>query len=184
MWVEKYRPRRTTDMVGNEEARLVVSAWLQKWKPHAKAMLMVGPPGTGKTTLATLLAEESGMKMVALNASDVRTKDKLGRRIGEATKTVSLFGGRSLIFLDEVDGLLGRSDYGGVEFIKETREGEHEPHHHGGQRPGRRRDQEAGRRVHHGEVQASPSAGGRALPEDDSRKRKSSRSTTRLCGCA
>jgi replication factor C large subunit len=120
VWVEKYRPRKTSEMVGNEEARLAVSLWLRRWKPRSKSMLIVGPPGTGKTTLVTLLAGESGMNMVALNASDVRTKEKLSRRIGEATKTVSLFGGRSLIFLDEVDGLLGRSDYGGVEFIKDA----------------------------------------------------------------
>ena len=60
------------------------------------------------------------MSIVDLNASDVRTKDKLQKKIGEAIRTVSLFGERSLIFLDEVDGLLGRSDYGGVEFIKDA----------------------------------------------------------------
>ena len=75
-------------------------------------MLLVGPPGTGKTTLVTLLAKETGMNLVDLNASDVRTKDKLQKRMGEAMSTVSLFGERSLIFLDEVDGLAGRSDYG------------------------------------------------------------------------
>ncbi len=120
MWVEKYRPKRISEMVGNEEARIAVGLWLKGWKPGKKAMLLVGPPGTGKTTMVSLLAKESGMSLIDLNASDVRTKDKLEKKIGEAMKTVDLFGGRSLIFLDEVDGLLGRSDYGGVEFIKEA----------------------------------------------------------------
>lgn len=120
MWVEKYRPKTLAEMVGNEESRIAVTLWLREWKPGKKAMLVVGPPGTGKTTMVTLLARESGMSLIDLNASDVRTKDKLEKKIGEATMTVSLFGETSLIFLDEVDGLLGRSDYGGVEFIKDA----------------------------------------------------------------
>jgi replication factor C large subunit len=120
MWVEKYRPKKIEEMIGNEDCRNVACLWLKKWKPGAKAMLLMGPPGTGKTTLATLLAKQFGMNIVELNASDTRTKDKLDKKIGEAIRTVNLFGERSLIFLDEVDGLLGRSDYGGVEFIKEA----------------------------------------------------------------
>jgi replication factor C large subunit len=120
MWSEKYRPKRMDQLIGNEEARLVLSTWLSKWRPGTKAALLVGPPGTGKTTLVNLLAKESGMNLVDLNASDVRTKDKLQKRMGEAMSTVSLLGERSLIFLDEVDGLAGRSDYGAVEFIKDS----------------------------------------------------------------
>ncbi|MDA4132775.1 MAG: AAA family ATPase, partial [Thaumarchaeota archaeon] len=120
MWVEKYRPKKMEEMIGNEDCRVAASVWLKKWKPGAKALLLMGPPGTGKTTLANLLAKQFRMNIVELNASDTRTKDKLEKKIGEAILTVSLFGERSLIFLDEVDGLLGRSDYGGVEFIKEA----------------------------------------------------------------
>jgi replication factor C large subunit len=120
VWVDKYRPKQLVEMVGNEEARTAVATWLKGWKPGDKAVLLVGPPGAGKTTFVNLLAKERSMNIVDLNASDTRTKDKLNKRIGEAIQTVSLYGERSLIFLDEVDGLLGRSDYGGVEFIKDA----------------------------------------------------------------
>ncbi len=120
MWSEKYRPKKMDELVGNEEARLLLSVWLAKWKPGAKAALLMGPPGTGKTTFVGLLARANGMNLVDLNASDVRTKEMLRKRVGEALATVSLFGERSLIFLDEVDGLAGRADYGAVEFIKES----------------------------------------------------------------
>jgi replication factor C large subunit len=63
---------------------------------------------------------EAELQLVELNASDSRTKEKLSRKVGEAIASTSLFGGRSLIFLDEVDGLAGRADFGAVEFIKDA----------------------------------------------------------------
>lgn len=120
MWSEKYRPKSLEAMVGNEEARAKLIVRLGKWKRGSKAALLVGPPGTGKTTTVQLVAEKLGLQLVELNASDTRTKEKLSKRIGELLGSASLFGSRSLIFLDEVDGLAGRSDYGAVDFIKEA----------------------------------------------------------------
>jgi replication factor C large subunit len=107
-------------MIGNEDSRMRLVRWLDKWKPGAKAALLVGPPGTGKTTMVHLLAEVSGLNLVELNASDTRTKERLSKKIGEVLGSTSLLGERSLVFLDEVDGLAGRSDYGAVEFIKDS----------------------------------------------------------------
>ncbi len=120
MWSEKYRPETLEDMVGNEEGRAKLLLWLKKWKPGGKAALLLGPPGTGKTTTVHLVAREKGLSLVELNASDSRTKERLSRRIGEAIASTSLFGGTTLVFLDEVDGLAGRADYGAVEFIKDA----------------------------------------------------------------
>jgi len=120
LWSEKYRPASLEEMVGNAEGRAKFRLWLKKWKPGSKAALLVGPPGTGKTTTVHVVAKDAGLQLVELNASDARTKEKLSRKVGEAISSTNLFGGTSLIFLDEVDGLAGRADFGAVEFIKDA----------------------------------------------------------------
>lgn len=120
MWSEKYRPVNLDQVVGNEEARDKFVHWLRRWKRGARAALLVGPPGTGKTTCVHLAAEKLGLQLVELNASDTRTKDRLSKRIGESIFSSNLFDSRTLVFLDEVDGLAGRADYGAIDFIKDT----------------------------------------------------------------
>ena len=127
MWSERYRPKSIEAMVGNEEARLRFVEWYRRWKVGSRAALLIGPPGTGKTTLVHLFAAKNGINLVELNASDARTRETLERRLGEVMNSTSLYGERSLIFLDEVDGLAGRTDYGALEFIKEAVKTTHNP---------------------------------------------------------
>ncbi|MGQ0638444.1 MAG: AAA family ATPase [Nitrososphaerota archaeon] len=116
MWSEKYRPKNLLDMVGNEEARESFVEWLGKWMKGSKPILLVGPPGIGKTTLATLCARQFGYDLIGLNASDVRSKQRIQDVLGPVLGNASLLG-KSMIFVDEVDGIHGRSDYGGVETL-------------------------------------------------------------------
>eukprot|EP00005_Dracoamoeba_jomungandri_P009466 CAMPEP_0174264176 /NCGR_PEP_ID=MMETSP0439-20130205/21594_1 /TAXON_ID=0 /ORGANISM="Stereomyxa ramosa, Strain Chinc5" /LENGTH=329 /DNA_ID=CAMNT_0015349929 /DNA_START=1 /DNA_END=990 /DNA_ORIENTATION=+ len=109
-WVEKYRPRKIEDIVGNEETvgRLQVIAK----EGNMPNIIISGPPGTGKTTsilcLAnTLLGAQAKEAVLELNASDdrgidvVRTKIKLF-----AQKKVNLPPGRhKVIILDEADSM-------------------------------------------------------------------------------
>jgi len=122
MWSEKHRPQIISDMLGNEESRAAIMEWFAKWKIGTKPLLLVGPPGIGKTTMAYLLAKQFGYDMIGLNASDVRSKSRINEILTPVLGNVSVLG-TPMIFVDEVDGIHGRSDYGGaaslVDILKE-----------------------------------------------------------------
>jgi len=122
MWSEKYRPHIISDMIGNEESRASIIEWFTKWKKGAKPLLLVGPPGIGKTTIAYLVAKQFGYDMIGLNASDVRSKSRINEILTPVLANVSVMG-TPMIFVDEVDGIHGRSDFGGasalVDILKE-----------------------------------------------------------------
>ena len=122
MWSEKYRPQIISDMIGNEEPRAAIMEWFVKWKKGTKPLLLVGPPGIGKTTIAYLMAKQFGYDMIGLNASDVRSKSRINEILTPVLGNVSVLG-TPMIFVDEVDGIHGRGDYGGaaalVDILKE-----------------------------------------------------------------
>ena len=116
MWSEKYRPKVISEMLGNEEARSEFVEWFGKWKKGTKPLLMVGPPGIGKTTLANIAAKQFVYDMISLNASDVRNKKQILEILTPVLGTTSLLG-LPMIFVDEVDGIHGRADFGGVDAL-------------------------------------------------------------------
>ena len=116
MWSEKYRPKHILDLIGNEEARKLFVEWFAKWKKGVKPLLLVGPPGIGKTTMANLSAKHFGYDLISLNASDVRNKKNIQEILQPVLGNQSVLG-LPMIFIDEVDGIHGRSDYGGVEAL-------------------------------------------------------------------
>ena len=122
MWSEKHRPQIISDMVGNEESRAAIMEWFAKWKKGTKPLLLVGPPGIGKTTMAYLLAKQFEYDMIGLNASDVRSKSRINEILTPVLGNVSVLG-TPMIFVDEVDGIHGRGDYGGaaalIDILKE-----------------------------------------------------------------
>jgi replication factor C large subunit len=117
MWAEKYRPQRFEDLVGNDEARLSILKWLKTWVNGKKPLLIVGPPGIGKTSFVHILSKEYDFDLIEMNASDSRTKDILESRIVPVLNNTSLTGKRMMLFLDEIDGIYRRHDVGGLELL-------------------------------------------------------------------
>ncbi|THY65474.1 hypothetical protein D6C97_02403 [Aureobasidium pullulans] len=147
MWTEKYRARKFTELVGDDRTHRSVMHWLKRWdeivfpgssrkpkhrknaenpieeRPHRKVLLLTGPPGLGKTTLAHVCARQAGYEVQEINASDERSRDVVKGRIRDMVGTENVRGvdqktaagkirkaGRPVcVIVDEVDGVVGGS---------------------------------------------------------------------------
>ena len=116
-WPEKHRPSSIDQIVGNSEQIRMIKSWILSWKsslPDKRAVLLIGPPGTGKTASIGALAKDLDMEIVEFNSSDKRNKGSIETLVWRAATQQTLDGRLRIILLDEVDGLSGTSDRGGV----------------------------------------------------------------------
>ena len=125
LWVEKYRPKKIEDIIGNEEAKATFVEWLKNKRRSKKAVLLYGPPGVGKTALVNAAAKEFGFSIIEMNASDTRSEKAINAVAKPATSymaldnfsAIKLKAKGNMLFLDEVDGIAGNEDRGGVSAI-------------------------------------------------------------------
>ena len=122
---EKYKPNNLEEFVDQKEALEKFLDWIKKWKPGSKALLFYGPPGTGKTCLLHAFSKEKNLQLIEMNASDWRSASQIEEVFGQSMKQASLFSKGKIFLIDEIDGLAGREDLGGVgaviKIIKESR---------------------------------------------------------------
>jgi replication factor C large subunit len=114
-WIHKYRPKSFKDIAGHAEQIKELRQFVQSYRQQKrKAVLLTGMSGSGKTAIVHALANELGLELVEINASDVRNKESIVQIIGSASRQMSLFSKGKLILVDEVDGLSGTEDRGGI----------------------------------------------------------------------
>ncbi len=118
LWTEQFFPKDLKDFLGNSEIVEACIKWGEAWEngKEEKPLLFVGPNGIGKTALALLVARHFDWQVFELNASDFRDKETVEKVVFAAAVNRPLFGGRRLVFLDEIDCLSG-NDRGGSEAI-------------------------------------------------------------------
>ncbi|KAF9904497.1 hypothetical protein EC991_002657 [Linnemannia zychae] len=138
LWVDKYRPMKYTDLMGDERVNREVLSWIKEWdqcvfgrkyhkftpehkkqqfkefrkpdslgRPDKKVLLLTGPPGLGKTTMAHVIARQAGYNVVEVNASDDRTGASIKGKIEAALEIQSILGSDkpNMLIIDEIDGV-------------------------------------------------------------------------------
>ena len=102
LWCEQYRPRKIEDCILPDNIKSVLTKFVEQGKiPN---LLLSGPPGIGKTTVATALCEEIGADYYVINGSDEgRFLDTVRNQAKNFASTVSLTGGAKVIIIDEAD---------------------------------------------------------------------------------
>ena len=147
LWTDKYIPKQISDIIGNQQQLRNLETWLDNWdncilrghkndeknktgkkfskneNVNARAAIISGPPGIGKTSSVRVLTRSKGYRTFELNASDKRNKDTINNSVGFLMNNTTLSSTdnstmtKNIIIMDEVDGMAGNEDKGGIKAL-------------------------------------------------------------------
>ena len=131
---ERWRPKKWVDLLGPEKTHRQLLKWLLCWssavfktdplvnasklgnnggnelysdpldRPQRRILLIHGPPGIGKTTVAHVIAKHAGYDILEINASDERSGPLVKDKIKSAVATHRVGGNPVCIIADEIEG--------------------------------------------------------------------------------
>lgn len=102
---ERMRPRRLDEFFGQKQIigkgrllrRLIET-------DNLTSIILYGPPGVGKTTLASIISKETKCEFLKLNAATVGVKE-IKEYINKAEELLKLYGKKTIFFIDEIHAL-------------------------------------------------------------------------------
>jgi len=104
IWAEEYRPTNIKELILPKHLKTVFTACIDK--KEFNHLLLSGNPGMGKTSLAKLLCEQTDYNYIIINgANEGRSIDMIRNSVVPYASTVSMFGKRKAIIVDEADNM-------------------------------------------------------------------------------
>jgi DNA polymerase III delta prime subunit len=114
-WSEKYRPQTLDDLYLPRDIKKKIKDWINDFKSKKKdftnCLILHGPPGIGKTSIANLLLETNDFDVIEFNSSDIRNQKTLKEKIEDINGNVNILDfmcnkKKSIgIIIDELDGI-------------------------------------------------------------------------------
>ena len=104
LWTEEYRPHTIEDCILPTSLKKVFTGFIEQGE--ISNLLLSGPPGVGKTTVAKALCEQLGLSYIVINGSDEgRFLDTIRNKVRNFATTKSLVGGgaHKVVIIDEAD---------------------------------------------------------------------------------
>ena len=114
-WVKKHEPKEISEFGMQKPAIEALDKFVGNFRKQKKnAALLYGPSGSGKTASVYAVARKYKYEILEVNASDFRNKDQIESKVGNAAMQMSLFTKGKVILVDEIEGLSGQKDRGGL----------------------------------------------------------------------